>query len=48
MVNGGVMRITGPWSLTEIKSYLDSNVISIRLAVRGGGRYPIVASLWFI
>ena len=46
--NGGEMGIIGPWSLTEIKSYLDSNVIPIRLAVHGGRNYPIVASLWFL
>lgn len=46
--NGGEMRIIGPWSLTEIKSYLDGNVIPIRLGVHGGRNYPIVASLWFL
>ena len=41
-------RISGPWGLNEIASYLSTTVVPIRLSVINKNSWPIVLSLWFL
>ena len=40
-------KVTGPWSVEQIETYLQATVIPIRLSVLGPSGDPIVASHWF-
>ena len=40
-------RLRGPWSLDEIRRYLDATVIPVRLAAEAPSGWPLVVSVWF-
>jgi nitroimidazol reductase NimA-like FMN-containing flavoprotein (pyridoxamine 5'-phosphate oxidase superfamily) len=41
-------NLTGPWSKSQIDSYLYESTIPIRLSAISSNGWPIVVSLWFI
>ena len=42
------MRTKGPWSQTEIQSFLDEARVPVRLACNGTTGHPVLASLWYL
>lgn len=41
-------RLSGPWSLEQIRDYLGEARIPARVASRNPGGFPLVVSLWFV
>lgn len=42
------VRHTGPWSESEVRSFLADTVIPMRLAANTPSGFPVVLSLWFV
>jgi len=42
------MRTKGPWSQTEIQSFLDEARVPVRLACNGTSGHPLLVSLWYL
>jgi hypothetical protein len=40
-------RRSGPWSPTEVRAFLDTSLIPMRLAANTGSGFPVLLSLWF-
>ena len=41
------LKITGPWDMQKIESYLDTCVVPLKLAIISARGWPVIASLWF-
>ena len=41
-------KLSGPWSMAQVRDHLDHAVIPMRLACLGPGGHPLVASLWYV
>ena len=41
------IKITGPWDMQKIGSYLDTSVVPLKLAIISARGWPVIASLWF-
>ena len=41
------IKITGPWDMQKIESYLDTCVVPLKLAIISARGWPVIASLWF-
>ena len=41
------IKITGPWDMQKIGSYLDTSVVPLKLAIISARGWPLIASLWF-
>jgi len=41
------IKITGPWDLPKIESYLSSSVVPLKLSMISARGWPVLASLWF-
>jgi nitroimidazol reductase NimA-like FMN-containing flavoprotein (pyridoxamine 5'-phosphate oxidase superfamily) len=42
------VKLSGPWSIQAIETFLAASIIPVRLSVLGSEGAPIVASHWFI
>ena len=42
------IRRTGPWSEIEVREFLATSAIPMRLAVNTSSGFPVVLSLWFL
>ena len=40
--------VRGPWSATEVRGFLETAVIPVRLGVDAGPGGPLVVSVWFL
>ena len=47
---GGVPKVelTGPWSTSEIETYLSDAIIPVRLSAISAAGWPVLVSLWFL
>ena len=41
------IKITGPWDMQKIESYLDTCVVPLKLAIISARGWPVIVSLWF-
>ena len=42
------IKITGPWDMHKIGTYLDTSVVPLKLAIISARGWPVIASLWFL
>ncbi len=42
------MKLRGPWSEAEVRTFLAEAQIPLRLACQGQTGFPVLASLWFV
>ena len=40
-------HLSGPWSISQIESYLNEKVVPLKLSVISSGGWPVIVSLWF-
>ena len=41
------IKITGPWDMQKIESYLSTCVVPLKLAIISARGWPVIVSLWF-
>ena len=41
------IKITGPWDMQKIESYLNTCVVPLKLAIISARGWPVIVSLWF-
>ena len=41
-------HLSGPWSVSQIESYLNAKAVPLKLSVISSGGWPIIVSLWFV
>jgi nitroimidazol reductase NimA-like FMN-containing flavoprotein (pyridoxamine 5'-phosphate oxidase superfamily) len=41
-------HLSGPWSISQIESYLNEKAVPLKLSVISSGGWPVIVSLWFV
>ena len=41
-------HLSGPWSISQIGSYLNDKAVPLKLSVISSGGWPVIVSLWFV